>query len=424
MKSNFENEIKNKLSNFEVPYEPKVWSRVRENLDQNKPNKDINYKLMGIISILFISLSTAYFFTSKNKTQNTDIISNNKQTTTDENINIVNESKTQDQDISINAFSNDQNEIIDSKPSFKNEKNNFIENLPEVKQTVIPEEIIIEPIQPIQPNNDNSTINNLENNRKKSLNINHLPTIGNKCLNETLLIKNTNNSKIILSYPNNRKEVIIPAKKSKIVKLSVSGKYKLSIENDDLNQYAKYFWVFKSENINLMIEHENTYKNGIPSLSAFCNKQNNIKWYIDNHLIAENSKEVDIHLYKKGNYQLLIEHENDNGCKSTKSETIKINDDYNLMAVNAFFPLDFNDKLNSFIPFALTQRSVKFTFIVIDPVDGSIIFESNDKLRAWNGIDPRNNQIVPINSNWVWKVYIENPEIGESATYQGIVVRL
>ena len=49
------------------------------------------------------------------------------------------------------------------------------------------------------------------------------------------------------------------------------------------------------------------------------------------------------------------------------------------MAVNAFFPLEYNDKLNSFIPFALTQRNVKFTFIVIDPIDGSIIFESNDK---------------------------------------------
>ena len=422
MKSNFENEIKNKLSNFEVPYEPKAWSRIRENLDKNKPNNDINFKVMGIISFLFISLSTAYYFTSKNESQNTAAITKNQQANAVQNNNIIDDTKTQEQDISINAFNDTENEESNQKPALKEEeKKNVIENLPEVKQTILPEEIIIEPIQ----SNDNiSKIDNLENGQNNTLNTNHLPTIGNKCLNEALLIKNTNNSKIVLTYPNNEKTIVIPADKSKIIELSVAGKYKVSFENSNYNYNAKYFWVNKPENIDMVIESENTYKNGIPSLSAFCNLQNNVKWYLDNHLIAENSKQVDIHLYKKGSYQLLIEAENSNGCKSTKSETIKINDDYNLMAVNAFFPLEYNDKLNSFIPFALTQRNVKFTFIVIDPIDGSIIFESNDKLRAWNGIDPRNNQIVPVNSNWVWKVYIENPEKGENSTYQDVIVRL
>ena len=78
------------------------------------------------------------------------------------------------------------------------------------------------------------------------------------------------------------------------------------------------------------------------------------------------------------------------------------------MAVNSFIPEDIDDRNNTFMPFALTQRNVKFNLIIIDPTDGYIVFQSNDATNAWNGIDKSTGNGVNYGITYILKVIIEN----------------
>ncbi len=415
MKTKFEQDIKNKFENFETPYNPEEWDKLNKKLNGNSSNG--NFKLIGLISVLFVTFSTSYYFISKNETSkrinnvNTSKIAEN------------NANSKSNEQTNINAFEIDKTVKKQIKSTDLNKENkNKIEDLPVAKKIIIPDEFIIEPLSKSTVFVDKDVKSDvIQTAIPKENSSFELPTISNKCQNDPIIIKNSNEKTIVLSTPSNHKIYIEP-KKQQTINLNEFGLYQLSFKDQDLREFTKTFNVNKPESTNLTVDKENTYKNGIPTITA--TSSNSTKWYLENHLIDENSKQVDLHLYKKGNYNLSIESIGTNGCITTKNETIKINEDYNLLAVSGFFPEDYNTQVNTFIPYALTQRNVKFTFIIIDPKDGSIIFESNDKLRPWNGVDPRNGQLVPQNSNWIWKVYIENPEKGENATYQGVIVRL
>ena len=116
--------------------------------------------------------------------------------------------------------------------------------------------------------------------------------------------------------------------------------------------------------------------------------------------------------------------ESQNGCRSNEEKNIRIDEDYNLLAVNAFNPNTNDAKRNCFMPFALTQRTTEFMLTIIDPKDGSIIFETNDTSNPWRGIDQRTNTMVNTNSTYIWKVIISSPLKGEKSMYQGTITRL
>ena len=108
-----------------------------------------------------------------------------------------------------------------------------------------------------------------------------------------------------------------------------------------------------------------------------------------------------------------------NGCSSSITKSIRIYEKYNLMAVNSFIPEDIDDRNNTFMPFALTQRNVKFNLIIIDPTDGHNVFQSNDATNAWNGIDKSTGNGVNYGMTYIWKVIIENAEPNENNEYAG-----
>jgi len=415
MKTRFEKEIKERFENFEVPYNPEAWKKIENKL--NRGNNGTNIKMIGLISTLFVLFSTSYYFISKNENKVlNNSISEKESTNIQDSLKIEN----LDHD-NIDVNSNKVKVNTQIATSTKIEKENLItEEYSTVKKVIVPDEFIIEPLNQSSLNNSDTDLNNkiIPSSKKTKF---ELPTITNKCQNEEIVLTNSNEKTIEITSPSNSRTSIEPGSQKRF-KLSESGPYKLSFLDQQLAEYSKTFNVSKSENITLTIDRENTFKNGIPSITVSSNL--NCNWFIENHLIEENTKHIDLHLYKKGNYDLTIETTNIQGCKSSKNESVKINEDYNLLAVSGFFPEDYNNQVNSFIPYALTQRNVKFTLIIIDPKDGHNIFETKDKLRPWDGIDPRNGQLVPQNSNWIWKVYIENPEKGENATYQGVIVRL
>ena len=95
-----------------------------------------------------------------------------------------------------------------------------------------------------------------------------------------------------------------------------------------------------------------------------------------------------------------------------------------MLAATAFDLQSRDKRNNSFIPFALTVRSVDFAMIIIDPKDGGILFETTDASNPWTGIDKRTGQLVETNKPFIWKVVLKNPEQGEKADYKGVITRL
>jgi hypothetical protein len=62
--------------------------------------------------------------------------------------------------------------------------------------------------------------------------------------------------------------------------------------------------------------------------------------------------------------------------------------------------------------------------IIIDPSNGSVIFETTSASQAWKGINQNTGELVKENTSFVWKVVLQKPEKGESPEYMGTVVRL
>ena len=94
------------------------------------------------------------------------------------------------------------------------------------------------------------------------------------------------------------------------------------------------------------------------------------------------------------------------------------------MAMNSFVPTDVDPAINTFMPYSLKVRGDDFHMIIIDPADGHLIYETKDASKGWDGIDKQTGAMVKYESAYIWKVTIENRQIGESPEYAGTVVPL
>ena len=113
-----------------------------------------------------------------------------------------------------------------------------------------------------------------------------------------------------------------------------------------------------------------------------------------------------------------------NGCAVSESKTITMKETYNLLAPTGFSPSNIDARLNRFMPYALLQRNTPFELIIIDTKNGATLFQTNDENNAWDGIDRRTGELVPVGSIWAWKVVLKYPQIGENPEYSGTITRL
>ena len=177
--------------------------------------------------------------------------------------------------------------------------------------------------------------------------------------------------------------------------------------------------------IDFEIDNEFQYENGLPTLHLKATTfASNYEWNFEKLKIVPTSKEVEVHYYKKGSYNVKLSTINSNGQIISETKKITVPEDYNLLAVDAFSPTENNVKTNTFIPFALTVRNVRFTMTVIDSKNGGIVYQTSDANQPWDGIDKRTGVLVNATESFIWKVTLENPEPGESSIYKGVVIRL
>lgn len=125
------------------------------------------------------------------------------------------------------------------------------------------------------------------------------------------------------------------------------------------------------------------------------------------------------HVYKqKGAYHVTLTVTNANGCSDRTERTVRVDEDYNLLAPKTFSP-NGDGVEDTFLPDALKVLGVKFNLTIHDPRTGQLVFESTDAQRTWNGrIGGKGELCAP--GEYVWMVEMKDGEkLG--GTYNGNV---
>ena len=420
MKNSLENSIKESVKGYELPYDPSAWEAMSKKLDQVmpvSPKSNLKWYLGGAATIAVIVTTIALWPSDKStsnesvKTAQNEVSNTNNTTNTENTSATTSNNKSDNTNTTTNdASTNDVEVVNDVNP---------------VKQIL--NEVNV--ITPLKVNNSNQNTNQAVNpisytgispiTSKKI----EIADINNICLGESISIVNKNDVNLTVFDPNGTK-TIIKSNKTTSITPEIDGKYTIGYtENGQLT--SKSFNVVPLPKPDFSIDDQNSYENGLPSINVSATTSGySYTWDLENQKGSVFGKDISVHYFNKGSYKVSLTIQGANGCKGTETKTIQIADDYNLLAVNAFDPSSNDNRLNSFMPFALTQRNVDFSMIIIDPKDGAVIFETNDATNHWTGTDKRNGQMVPANKAYIWKVVIQNPVKGEKSEYKSTIIRL
>ena len=166
------------------------------------------------------------------------------------------------------------------------------------------------------------------------------------------------------------------------------------------------------------------YEDGTPRIRVNLQTYgSDITWSANGTLVNKKSRSVDLMAFKGQTYTITAEAQLD-GCKSTEKIKVTANEDYNLLAVNAFNPESRDERNATFMPYALTIRDVRFELLILDPENGAVVFRTTDAQNAWDGIDQRTGQLVPAQKAYIWKVVLQEALPNEKTTYSGTIVRI
>jgi hypothetical protein len=423
-----ENKFKESLNNFEMEYDPKAWESLSKSLDSRLPVKKnpFNKWLIGGAAVAVIAVST-YFILSENKKQKTAELKQNNQV-----LDNINPTETNSNNLVLNDESNikipyELDAIDKSKDSISGLSSDEKQKLIDIENTVqdiketseksitnidinsdilngIPKGVVI----PKETNPDRERVT--------------IPSISDLCVGEELNIEPIQGHTISIEDPNGN--VFRINKSSDKFVAEIQGIHLVWLDNSMEVDY-KSFNAKSSPKADIEVVEKSIYENGLPTTKVTSNAIcNNYSWEFESIKTTVASKDANVHFFKKGTFEIKLTVTNDNGCSSTTIQDITVDEDYNLLAVNGFDPMSNDSRKNVFIPFALTQRSVSFRMIIMDPKDGGIIFESEDASNPWTGIDSRTGQIVEPNKAYIWQVIIDNPEPGEKSEYKGTIVRM
>ena len=248
-----------------------------------------------------------------------------------------------------------------------------------------------------------------------------IPTISSLCLNEEVKINNTNGRAIYVFDALNRIVAEIPAKKSLMFTPSKVGTYGIGYTNGFEQVVENHFTVNRVPDADFSIDLFNKYEDGMPSTHVEAiSGQGTYTWKAGRQ--TANGVETDLHFYKKGNQTIELTVSNGE-CSSSVEKTIQIEEDYNLLAVNAFTPTSSSPENQTFMPYALTQRDVNFRMVILDGIDGGMVYETTDASLPWDGTDMRSGTRSSDAKAYVWKVVIYNPESNEPNEYRGTVIK-
>ena len=410
--------FKTSLKDHELPYDENAWSQMSKRLDAKNGVASSNLKwFIGAASV--VAIVATYLFVTAEETAKTPI--NKHSQTETEKKNVLHPSKEglSKEDSSVVSLNVEAKspENINITISRDEKKNQLIEGL---KLDIIEEQIISDLIAPVYREVE---LTGLSDNHESQVKL-HFNKMGNQCLNSTISYSNTNEKSIWLRLPSS--ELIeMPAKSNTKLNLSQKGMYLIG-NIDNANEFitSTSFRVDPAQEIQVSAADDVDFENGLPEFNVQAFAEGEVSWKLNNEPTSKSGKKETFNLFDKGNYSIEGELTDINGCKSKAQVTFYIEKNYNLLAVNAFTPNSFDNRNTTFMPFALTKRNTPFKMIVIDPINGAVIYETSNSDQAWDGVNKNSGELVEKNKSFVWKVILQQPEKGESPEYMGTIVRL
>jgi hypothetical protein len=403
MNKNIEELFKESLSNHEEAYDASAWESLSKKIDNNQTDrnqrKNSNWKTWTIVSVS-VAVTGLYLFNNSNSSKNVPIKKTIEQPTLE-----INETLPKN----VNQTTKEIKPVLDTK------KSTLIIPKKQIKQQVTKsiQEKQVEQTLEIKPSNSEV---------KESKKYLQITSKMSYCQGETETLKNENAFPIYLIHESG-KHFMIRSNDKLSIEFKETGIYFWSTENH-LNTKNKMqaFEVISTEKLSFNMSQDLDYTNGLPTLNLNTSNSGSNKWSINGRTL-NSGKEVEVNLFEKGRYEIKLTNSN-SGCQTELSKWFNVENNYNLMSVTGIDPTHPDPKRNTFIPFALTLRNVSFRMFIISPSTGEIIFETNDVDKPWKGQNQKTDELVPENSEYIWKVIISNPLKGEKSEYKGRVTRI
>lgn len=423
MKDQLENSIKDSLAGFEAPYNPAAWDAMRAKLDAKMP---VSSPKGGGSTKWFVAAAivagvgvSAYFLYNQsevievpvqNETAAIDAEAQNNETV-NTTVNTTNNSTVGGGNTPVSANQNPTANPAQANPSNQAQNLNFIEQL--INNPIGPGNGINNPGTPVIAD---PSENGLSNKTEKL----SIPKISEHCQNDVINVENTNAIALEVVGPDTY--FMVPANESRKIRLKKAGDYQISGKGDAYAEQFTEFHVNEAPSVDFSVDPTTKFENGLPVTKMETSVQGSeFEWVYGGQ--RQSGSELNAHFYSKGNHEVTLVVTGSNGCQSSISKNVFIDENYNLMAPTSFRPNSSDPSVNTFMPYALKERNVSFTMIVIDPRDGHVLFETKDASQGWDGVDRKTGGVVDFESAYIWKVTLAKKASGEERNeYSGQVI--
>ncbi len=427
--SNIEQQFKDSLNGVEYPYNAAAWSALEAKLDAPKGKSYTKWYVAA--GILAVASASIFFLTTDTTTSSST--SENAVSPVAENTTV---NKQNSQLTSVEVANRNGSEIV-TPPTAQNA------SLPEATDptsssiastngaggihTPNPTDGGISQRTGVSGGNDerrgsdnNTTQTQIQDVPEKEWSYTPVapPTL---CQGASTQILNNNDYPVVIIYPNGLNWT---GRQNGVTTLnpSVEGVYRLGYLRNNNFIEKETFTVQAAPKADFeFVDISQKYLNGLPTIEVRTNlPAESYEWQFDN--VTAQGPTAAAHFFKKGNHSIALTMTNSAGCSNTIAKTINVEENYNLIAMKGFEPLDLDPRNNTFMPYALKERNTGFKMIVLDPTDGHLVFETTDANEGWDGVDQSNGTMVKFGTAYIWKVTLFNPEPGEKTDYAGTII--
>lgn len=427
----FEKILKDKLDNFEMPYDENTWEAMQTKLDAKKaPITAVkwSYIVAGIISLVSAVSIINYKATSENNAEQIAKVEKQQQ----ENNSAVNkevsktesDSKTNVQSKEEIVEKKDTYEIVKVKTNSNSEKleSNTNSDKKEEKEsntanTIVNQESTSENSENKQDNTTQLIINNDTHNDIYAFKVGTLVS-SNICKGEKAIISNNYEDDTKVKFTLNGQKITLNSNETVKLDLTKTSSINFLDEHENIIG-SEQIVVHELPNADFTLNN-NLIEEGVSVVQVNAPELDNRTWRLDNKNIII-FKDQYIPVFEKDWHTITSKVRNTFGCEAEVSKTFFQDKEYNLLAPTAFSPTSSILKNRYFLPFALKDRKTPFKLIILSMQDGGVVFESSDPFLAWNGIDSRTGSLVDFNTPFVWQVNLEKPLPNEKNIYKGTV---
>ena len=415
--SDFNKIIKEKVDQFEVPYNDAHWAEMEGKLNSIRSAK-IKKNVFSAAAVITILSAIAYFIIpTENTISNTNpIVKTTKTEEVSQNNSSSNELNQTNEKIAVNENAkteNTDNKVVESENiKEENSTTNTNNNLEENNST-----------HTASPSSTNTDLN-----EKITVNSDFIVYNNKVCLGETVSFEAMENDRPV-SYLWNFGDGSISHKTNPSHTYKNDGTYSITLTLIDKQSGTEHtsiqrdvVTILSKPNAEYTYLEESTKHDDNKLKYPYTTfKVKNFKkgysysWDLGNGETSTGNIAKTIHK-KADNYLVKLTVKNIDGCVTTTSKNIKIKNNFTLYAPNAIRHNPDNPENGIFMVKALLEWDISFEMIITDKA-GKMIYKTTDKNQGWNGKLNNTGQQMP-EGLYFWKIVTKDAELN-SHYHQG-----